>query len=752
MPESKTLLLVENETAAALHEKQLLESGVYHVIHAPDGESALDALDTGRAPVDLILMDICLGSGSDGIQTAREILQAHDLPIIFLCSRDETERVEKTQQVNCYGLVDKNSDPALLLASVKMALKLHAAHQQLRDSEDRCRREIAVSKRIEKALHDSTRRYRDLFDHAVLAIFQAEKSGKLISVNKAFARMFGYASPEEVYEQVQNPNIDLLANPGRVDEIIAMQRHNPDLKTFENLYRRKDGSLFWGRLNMRALANTDGPEQSVEGMIEDITEHKRVQQELQEQRDFATQILTVMGQGLTVTNSEGRFEFVNPAYARLFGHEPKDLIGKSPRDVTFAEDLPALMEQKRLRQAGKTSSYESRLRRADGSIAHVLVTGVPRKPDGPYAGAIAVITDLSEQKRVEEALRWNQTLLRLMSESSPLGFLVIDNRTDEILYFNRRFCQIWGIEHLAEDMQRGALKSNDILPACLPQLVDVAGFVETCKPLQDEHCRDVIEDEIAFTGDRAIRRFSTQIRGEQDEYFGRFYLFEDISARKRSESRVVALLREKELLLKEVHHRIKNNMSSVISLLRMQAAAQADLSSQTALQVASARAQSMMVLYDKLYRSQDFRAISIHEYIPVLLQEIVTMFAKQDVIRIETHIEELTLPPTLVSPLGILLNELTTNAIKYAFPNEQPGLITVTFSQREGRCFLQFTDNGIGLPANLNFENSPGFGMQLVGILVQQLHGTIAIDRQAGASFLIEFALPGPKNLTPALP
>ncbi len=128
-------------------------------------------------------------------------------------------------------------------------------------------------------------------------------------------------------------------------------------------------------------------------------------------------------------------------------------------------------------------------------------------------------------------LIWNQSLLKLMANSSPLGFLVVDNRNDEILYFNNRFCEIWGIEHLAEKMKNGHMKNNDITPYFLPVLNDIHAFVESCKPLQDENNRIVINDEISFTNNRTIQRYSTQIRGENDEYFGRFYIFEEITTK-----------------------------------------------------------------------------------------------------------------------------------------------------------------------------------------------------------------------------
>lgn len=143
-----------------------------------------------------------------------------------------------------------------------------------------------------------------------------------------------------------------------------------------------------------------------------------------------------------------------------------------------------------------------------------------------------------ERERVEEELRRKETLLRSMTDASPFAFYVVDNRTDAILYFNHRFCKIWGIEHLEEQMQRGQLKNNNIIPDCLPVLADVPAFAESYKPLQSEENRAVVEDEIPFGDGRTIRRFSTQIRDEGDRYFGRLYLFEDITERKQVEEQL----------------------------------------------------------------------------------------------------------------------------------------------------------------------------------------------------------------------
>ncbi|MBE9202105.1 MULTISPECIES: diguanylate cyclase [unclassified Nodularia (in: cyanobacteria)] len=142
-------------------------------------------------------------------------------------------------------------------------------------------------------------------------------------------------------------------------------------------------------------------------------------------------------------------------------------------------------------------------------------------------------TFLEERQRAEDQLRWQEALLRSMTDTSLLAFFVVDNRTDEILYLNHRFCEIWGIEHLEARMRLGGMKNNDIIPDCITLIADVSAFAQSCKPLQSEENRCTIEDEIVFIDGRIIRRFSSQIRDSQDQYFGRLYIFEDITPRKQ---------------------------------------------------------------------------------------------------------------------------------------------------------------------------------------------------------------------------
>ncbi|RMG97803.1 MAG: PAS domain S-box protein, partial [Chloroflexi bacterium] len=149
---------------------------------------------------------------------------------------------------------------------------------------------------------------------------------------------------------------------------------------------------------------------------------KQVAEQLQQQRDFALQVMNTMGQGLTVADTEWRFEYVNPTFARMLGYTPEELIGKTPFDITVKEDWPKLHESRNKRFSGADETYELRLRRKDGSHFYALVTGAPRFQNGKVVGSIGVITDLTERKKSEEELAQKAAELAALYRASTQLF------------------------------------------------------------------------------------------------------------------------------------------------------------------------------------------------------------------------------------------------------------------------------------------------------------------------------------------
>ncbi len=222
--------------------------------------------------------------------------------------------------------------------------------------------------------------------------------------------------------------------------------------------------------------------------------------------------------------------------------------------------------------------------------------------------------------------------------------------------------------------------------------------------------------------------------------------FLDISERKKAEERVQGLLAEKEIILKEVHHRIKNNMSTICGLLSLQADAMRDPSVVSALKDAESRVTCMMMLYDRLYQSGSFTEASIGEYLPDLVDEIVGNFPGGGSVNIEKDVEDIVLDARCLSTIGIIVNELLTNIMKYAFAGRAGGRIVVSASQKGDLVLLTVQDDGVGMPESVDAEGSPGFGLTLVRLLADQLGGSMRIERDGGTRIILEFSRPSPSS------
>lgn len=229
------------------------------------------------------------------------------------------------------------------------------------------------------------------------------------------------------------------------------------------------------------------------------------------------------------------------------------------------------------------------------------------------------------------------------------------------------------------------------------------------------------------------------VRNEKNEIISGIMVFQDITERKLADEKILSLLNEKKLILKEVHHRIKNNMNTIFSLLTLQADAQDNRTNKNILSDAAARVQSMMILYDKLYRSENENELSLREYFPSLINEIAGIFFQKSPVKIHTELDDIILPAKTISTLGIILNELITNSMKYAFNETVNGLIKVTATKKGNLIVITVEDNGSGISECVLSETTPGFGMQLVAMLVEQLNGSIAVERENGTRFILEF-------------
>jgi two-component sensor histidine kinase len=202
---------------------------------------------------------------------------------------------------------------------------------------------------------------------------------------------------------------------------------------------------------------------------------------------------------------------------------------------------------------------------------------------------------------------------------------------------------------------------------------------------------------------------------------------------------IANLLADKELLLKEVHHRIKNNLSLLESLMSLQAEGMKSSEAATALRDAQSRIQSMGVLYDRLYRSKTFKDVPFKAFLASLIREIVSVFSTRAAVRTITRLDDFAIDTKISIPLAIIVNELLINALRHAFGDREEGLIRVTGSRKERRVTLVVQDNGPGWPGLETGECARGFGLMLVGLLAGQIGGTFTMENRRGLRCTLTF-------------
>lgn len=225
---------------------------------------------------------------------------------------------------------------------------------------------------------------------------------------------------------------------------------------------------------------------------------------------------------------------------------------------------------------------------------------------------------------------------------------------------------------------------------------------------------------------------------DRGAFLGALGMIVDRTERRRSEEAIRGLLREKELLLAEVHHRVKNNLLAIASLLSLQERRVASDEAGAALRGARSRVQSMMVLYDRIYHTGGYETMALDGYLAPLAREIVALFPCGGRVRVRMDLEPVPLPVRTILPLGIAVNELLTNAMKHAFVGRPGGTVCLAGFPRGDRVVVVVRDDGPGLPEDVVPETSPGFGLQVVSLLVRQIGGRMTVRRAGGTCWTLE--------------
>lgn len=709
----KSILLVEDEAILALYEKNQLEQGGYQVTHVTNGENAINLILKEEYPFDLILMDIDLGKGLDGTETATQILNHREIPIVFLSSHTEREIVKKTESITSYGYVVKNSGFTVLDASIKMAFKLFEANELTKSKKEH----------LETVLHS--------IGDGVIA---TDKEGKITRINPVAEKLTGWAHEDgigleinRVFNIINVKTRQKVENPVEVvlktNSIVALANHT--------VLIAKNGSEFQIADSGSPIKDLNGETKGVVLVFRDITEEYNVQSRIAKQANMLNNVLdAVIG-----TDFNQRINYWNKAAEKIFSWKEEEVIGKNILEVLKTEFLSHSIEEV-IRMVNHEGSFigEAIQYAKNGEIRNIEVNLVLLNDESDLpSGYIFVSRDISERLIALKQIKESEAKLTQIIESAMDAIISIDV-TKQIILFNGAAEKMFGYD------------ARDIIGKPLDRLIP-----EAFRKQHDKHIDQFKQTGVSRRAMGALGEISglrsngeefpieasiSQITVNGESLFT--VILRDVSVRTLSETKIQKLLIEKENILKEIHHRVKNNMSSLFTLLSLQANSQEDLSIQTILYEAAGRIKSMIVLYDKLYHSETDNSVSIQNYFPAICHEIVSIFPKNVSIQLEILEESIEVNAKVLSSLGIILNELITNSMKHAFMDHVNPAIILKITKEGTSIILEYSDNGKGIPESVSFQNTSGFGLQLIGMLTDQIGGKIRIDRKDYPKFLLE--------------
>ncbi len=738
MPElynNYTILLVEDELLIALNEQSGLEELGHRVICAHGREEALRCIDV-NSEIDLILMDVDLGPGPDGIDTASEILQKRHIPVIFLSSHDEDTIVKKAIDVSPYGYIAKSSGINMINTSIMIAMNLFSQKMDLRTADRRPEPagpepdgNAGIIKDQEKVAADAEKKFKDLFEMTPDCVFVHDRSWRLlyyhVPKDSVFPEDFNAKIGCHLREILKDDHNSFL--PDKIIDMVNSFEVGEKSKSieFENILGNR--KYFF---EVRVFLT----EERIYVIVRNITERKIAELKVAEnEKKYRIYMENFPGIAFKVVSGEGII-FIHGAVEKITGYSETDLLSGNVKhsDIIFPTDFESFKKAIDIitKNPGLSHEYEHRIVRKDGLCRWVHVNAQSMRDENSSLVHIqGVIIDITERKEMEESLQNSKTMLSQTEKLSKTGSFSID--LDTVTYsWSDEMYQI-----MNRDKSLGPLDTDSILEKYV--------FREEDRKRASELYRQTVENGMAmnevyeinidgFTKFLDIRAFPK--RDESGKITAIFGYFQDITRIKTAEDALKKALRTNRELLQELQHRAKNSFSMVYSMIRLTAHSETDNNLKDKLLEVANRIRAVSEMYDLLYQTGSVERIELHNYIKRVSSSVPLPSGR---IKVMDRLESVTVPVKIAIPIGIIIVELMTNSIKHAFNGKDEGIIEIAMSMGDESLDITVSDNGTGIEKGLEAGSEKSLGLKLVRALVDTIRGGMNISSPGGTIAVI---------------
>lgn len=618
-----------------------------------------------------------------------------------------------------------------------------------------------------EALRRAEENFRHSLDDAPLGVRIVSAEGETIYANRAILDIYGFSSVEELRTKPLKKRYTPESYAEFQKRYERRQQGEDSPSEYEVSIVRKNGEVRHLLVSRKELL-WNGKKQ-YQTLYRDITERKRAEEALQQSEEKYKALIETTSTGWHILDAQDRVIDANKEYIQLTGHdELEEIIGRSVVEWTAPHDMERnAAELKKCYEQGYIRNLEIDYVNRIGQITPVEINATVMGR-GDSVRIFGLCRDITERKRTEKVNaavykisevtnnaenleELFQSIHSIISELMPARNFYIalyDPETGLLSfpYFKDEYDEAPPSQPLRRGLTDYVLRQGEPLLADPVKFLELerSGEVESIGAPSIDWLGVPLKVKDKTIGVLVVQTYTEGVRYKKEDRD--MLMFVSMQAavaieRKRAETTLRASLHEKEVLLKEIHHRVKNNMQVISSLFNLQAGHTTNEECRGILKEGQTRIRSMALVHEKLYQSRDLSKIDFADYIQSLAVHLFHSYLVNPAqVRMETDFKDVSLDINSAVPCGLILNELISNALKHAFPEGRTGVIKIGLRRGPGGAVeLRVADDGVGFPKRLDFRKAESFGLQIVNLLVDQLEAAIDLDRTKGTAFTMTF-------------
>ncbi len=592
--------------------------------------------------------------------------------------------------------------------------------------------EIKEHEKDKNELMEVQEKYKLIYDKMSDVVFTSDATFTLTFVSPSVEKFAGYKPEDWVGKKFSELT---LLTPESIQDLYKnfqafIAGGNPIFNQYE--FRTKDGKSRIAEVNSTPIFK-NGKFAELVSIARDVTERKQTEKALRESEEKYRNLVENINDVIYSLNENGIITYVSPSVKSVLGYDPSEILGQKFNTYFLESDLPLLLENFKKLFKGTSMESEYRIITKSGDIRWIHTSSKPTVVDDKIIGIQGVLSDIMERKHAMEALKESEELYKSLIRASPEA-VTATNLEGEIIFASPQTVKLHGYN------------INELLGMNAFELIDPKDHIRATKnlkaTLKEGYVKNIEYNLLRKNGSSFIGELSAAlIKDPEGKPKSFIATVRDITERKQAEGRLRNALEEKDILLREVHHRVKNNIQVITSMLSLHSKYIKDQQYSDMIQEIQNRIRSMALIHEKLYKSEDISFVNFNEYIKELVSELFRSYGTNvALIKPTISVQDVLLGIDDGIPCGLIINELVSNSLKHGFSRGQGGEIKIELKSSGENCILLgVSDTGVGFPKELDFKNANSFGLRLVNTLVEQLGGEITLIRDKGTQFKISF-------------